>query len=162
MSGLTREELVDRLSGDSARLIITAGIVQAAMSTTLLEKLVLLGESLARLTADEAQVDRERLLVRALDRLEAPHVHVLGVLCATPPRVRMNDGSMIPEAGWPAVKVGAELPQYSDVTGFLIALLVAEGLVVDASTHSYLRDVAAPQALYLPTDLGNELLELLH
>ena len=59
-SGLTREELVDRLSGDPARLIVTADIVQAAMSTTLQEKLVLLGESLARLTRDDARVDRER------------------------------------------------------------------------------------------------------
>lgn len=161
-SGHTRDELIERISSDPERLIVALDAVQAASSTTLREKLPLLGTSLGRLAAKDTKVDRERLIIQALGRLEEPHVHVLDVIAAPAPLRRQKDGQIRGRAqGWPPRSVAEVLPQYEGVTGSIIAVLVAEGLVVDAAAGSFLSDGGPWPYRYRLTTLGHDLLVLL-
>lgn len=161
-SGYDRDTLVDRISRDDQRLIVALDAVQAAASTTMREKLPLLGTSLGRLAADDIKVDRERLIIQALASLEEPHVHVLDVIASPPPLRRRKDGELGGRAdGWPPKLVAQALPQYEGVARSLVAVLAAQGLVQDVVAGAFLREGGPGPHRYKPTALGTSMLELL-
>ncbi|HST47409.1 hypothetical protein [Jatrophihabitans sp.] len=78
-AGIDPEALFDRLTGDPKRLLLLRDALQSAAATSMQSKARAFGRAIANgaLTADDAKIDNEALVVRALADLESPHVQVL-------------------------------------------------------------------------------------
>jgi hypothetical protein len=78
-AGISTDALLDLVTGDDEKLLIFGLAMNSAATTTLQHKIKLLANVLANVakTGDRPTIDRERLLLGVVDRLEAPHLHVL-------------------------------------------------------------------------------------
>ena len=164
VSGLAEAELVDRLSSDATRLLLAAEILEAGVATPMNQKVLLLGRALARIAPDEALLDVERLTVRALKRLDAPHVHVLALLEHGKPLLRRpQQDEPMHMTGWSPLWVGAALPQYREAASALLGVLDSEGLVYNASIATFVSPTGPDSGRrYVITPFGRTVLSQLH
>jgi hypothetical protein len=81
-SGINVEELLRRIGHDPAKLALLSNSIEAASRTNLENKIRFLGRVLAEgtLSADDALIDEQALLVTAVADLEVPHLQVLKII----------------------------------------------------------------------------------
>lgn len=73
------DALIDQMTRDTRRLLLLRDALNGAAATALQSKARAMGQAIANgaLTADDAKVDDEAFIVRALADLEGPHFQVL-------------------------------------------------------------------------------------
>jgi hypothetical protein len=76
-SGISPDEVVDRLISDDQLITQMAAALNAAANTELKEKIDTLGRSLGQLAMDPATVDTEQLWIRIFSDIDTPHVRAL-------------------------------------------------------------------------------------
>ncbi|MGW1785758.1 hypothetical protein ACWCQQ_42780 [Streptomyces sp. NPDC002143] len=141
---------------DSPELLaLLSETVQAAMQTSLEDKVVALGRCLANGVEDDTRIDAERLRVRGLARIETQEAKIMAVLGQL-----QNPDGRSPWAGWNRAEILARLPGYIDVLDASMALLVAEGLAIDAGVGGYGGGGPGREQWNL-TDFGRNCLRLL-
>jgi hypothetical protein len=127
-SGLEPETLGERLARDEPALSLTAETVEAAIRTAVPEKIGALGRVLANAAHDNAKVDAERLVVRALAQIEAPHIGLLDLLAGEPP-AKVVQGHEARALGWTPDEIADRLPGHTGVLDPLLVALQSSGLI---------------------------------
>jgi hypothetical protein len=131
------DELLNRLLADPKRTELAARALSAAAASTLETKVAALGRALATgaLTADDAKVDEQLILVAVYADLEAAHVRVLAVMAEeTPPVVREQWDARRNTQGWRRAQIAERLPGYGVTLEPVLAALLGHGLLLDLGT----------------------------
>lgn len=158
------DRFAETIESSPELLALLAETVQAAMETSLEAKIYALGRCLANGVRDDARVDAERLRVRGLARIETQEAKLMAVLAEAAPVRPADPERGIPEngrwLGWPRTKILDELPGLEGVLDASIALLVAEGLAIDAGVGTY-GGGGPGREQWVLTEFGRDCLRLL-
>ena len=177
VSGFPLEEILKRISSDE-RLRLLAGIVIASATRTAWDdKVKTLGGSLASglLATDDAEVDREQLIIASISDIEAPQLCLLELLVCWYPDFNYgsphsyhitSDPSSVRtgvtwDAGlrrWTVMQIGSARPRLAPVLPSLLGLLQRHGLAIEEPDSGNLGPMAnargKPQPEWSPTELG--------
>jgi hypothetical protein len=136
--GVDLQQLLEQvLAGSEAQQLLAGLAIQAASQTTSHDKIRALGRALANgLVDDEAVVDEQLLLVRALEDLEAPHIGVLNMMAtqhvwASWGGAQLQD--LHPEQSpmpWTEAKLEAGRPGATLILPTIIGTLERHGLIL--------------------------------
>ncbi|MFD9657113.1 hypothetical protein [Streptomyces mirabilis] len=154
-SGTDLDRFSHTIEDSPELLALLSETVQAAMQTSLEDKVVALGRCLANGVEDDTRIDAERLRVRGLARIETQEAKIMAVLGQP-----QNPDGRSPWTGWNRAEILARLPGYVDVLDASMALLVAEGLAADAGVGGYGGGGPGREQWNL-TDFGQNCLRLL-
>jgi hypothetical protein len=104
-------------------------VLGVAQDTALRDKRRALGRALAAgITGSDAEINYERLFIRAVSDIDEPHIQVLDVLATKRARAGELSGSSF-QAGWPTRAIAARAPELSGALPALLPTLEAHGLV---------------------------------
>jgi hypothetical protein len=164
VSNASMDRFSETIESSPELLALLAETVQAAMETSLEAKIYALGRCLANGVQDDTTVDAERLRVRGLARIEAQEAKLMALLNEAIPLRLADPERGIPEnarwLGWPRVEILGHLPGFTSVLDASIALLVAEGLAIDAGVGAY-GGGGPGREQWILTDFGKDCLRLL-
>lgn len=134
VSDLPPEELLERLTGNSARLLLLGNALNAAAQSTYEERVRALGQALASgaLAADDARVDEEQIWVTVMADIEVPHLRIIEYLMRDHPD---RSGPMVTQQDTLAQVSGASYL----MTSRLLATLERHGLARSRLGSSYPR-----------------------
>jgi hypothetical protein len=134
--------------------MLAGDVMQAAYASLYPAKLIALGRCLANGLTDEAQLDVEGVIARAIATIEEPHISVLATV------ERLTRGMAM--GGDPPSKghLSRELPRLAVAIDALTAVLTREGMVAAAATGRLgpLGGQLLPERFVL-TDFGRLLLQ---
>ncbi|MCX5130872.1 hypothetical protein OOK06_02010 [Streptomyces sp. NBC_00340] len=164
VSNVSIDRFSETVESSPELLALLAETVQAAMETPLEAKIYALGRCLAGGVQDDTRVDAERLRVRGLARIETQEVKLMAVLNEEAPLRPADPERGIPEngrwLGWPRTAILEQLPGLTGVLDASIALLVAEGLAIDAGVGTF-GGGGPGREQWILTDFGKDCLQLL-
>jgi hypothetical protein len=148
-------------TSSDARLELTARTIEAAMRTTLANKIRALGQVLANGLDGHATVDQGRILTSALDHLEAPHIQVLA---AIRDHVQAHQGFVDRSKQAEATtltnsQLGEQLPGHVVVLGALLQVLYGQHRIEPVSGGLTFQSRGAPTRWGI-TELGELCLTL--
>lgn len=154
-SNTSLDRFTETIESNDDLLALLSATVQAAMETSLDDKIHALGLCLAHGVDDDTRIDAERLRVRGLARIETQEAKIMAVINQPRPSAGRD-----PWLGWNRAEILRHLPQYTDVLDACMALLVAEGLAADAGVGGYGGGGPGREQWNL-TDFGRDCLRLL-
>jgi hypothetical protein len=127
------DELVSAAADSPFRELLTSDMFDAASRSAYDAKVVALGRAwaLGVLTEDDAVLAREQQFVRTTDRIELPHVLVLGVVAGDFFANAAKRGGPALVDGWTPEAVEQNLPEYGSLVHPLLATLTSEGLIAN-------------------------------
>jgi len=138
-AGMSPDELLRSILGDERLLDLAVAVVTAAAETALDAKINALGRALATgaTAADDAVVDEQRLLVRILADLEAPHIRVLVQLARPHPRGRSVEVPRVggeTRPGWAVDDLEEALASARAILEPILRVLEAHGLATEVAS----------------------------
>ena len=163
LSGLTIEQVRDRVARSPHQLLLLSEVLQAAEATLLEDKARRLAQLLAAGLAQPDTVDVCRLHTSVLADLEGPHLLVMRLLTAVPVSIDDQDReweSSAQPAGWQRRHLGSEVPALGAAVDVVLATLVRHGLVLDLAAGTYGGGGHEVERFAL-TDMGREILHSL-
>lgn len=135
-AGLSPEQMVARAAESQPRAVLAGEVIEIAMRTALDEKLHALAMSLAAGVTDDAMIDRELIVVRALGDLEAPHLQLLNTMVYTHPRgwpIRHPEPGggppVLSRAEWDEFYLRKALPNHKEILMSELATLEHHALI---------------------------------
>ncbi len=129
-SGLSMDELTAAIMASPARADLTMLTIDAAVQTRLDEKIQALGRAIAAgaIATDEAVIDAEQFIVKALAQIETPHIRVLQIV-ARPRSTNQGKpgGHRKSYITWGADDIALEYPQAGVLAETICAELASVG-----------------------------------
>jgi hypothetical protein len=159
-TGLDEDQLLNRVGQAPNGMLLAGEIFEASARTTVPDKLAAFGRLLANAAMDGSTVDTDRLFVALLVSLEEPHIRLLNLLVATPPRVKVQ-GFDVTLRGWRPDQIADADPGLAAAVEMLVPTLRAEGLVEDVGSVVSDHGVRVHDHQWALTSLGRAVLERL-
>lgn len=179
-AGIDVEDLADAVLKDEQRRLLAGLALSSGSRTRNRAKIRALGRALAEgvLADDDAKLDQEQLIIRALDDMEAPHIAVLDLLVrfvpfGSEPRLYSEmdpTDSGAPKRRWVPYQLGAARPGLRDGVVSILGTLQRHGLAredqnIRQTLEAYTRSIQRqqehpdppgmrPRSQALPGDFG--------
>lgn len=178
--GVDPEQLAaDVLAADEEIRLLAGLAIAAAMRTVNEDKIRALGRALAHGLDDDARVDEELLIVKALEDLERPHITVLDLMATRMPWTFGDAPALDPRQSpveWQVASIERQLPGTQAVLPTVLGALDRHGLIdtrvdLQPAFRAFSRSATSgmapspsvgdmrPPEQFVVTDLGLQLLE---